>query len=326
MDLLSVIIPVYKVENYLRECVDSVLAQTYTTLEVILVDDGSPDSCPDICDDYARRDARVKVIHQPNRGLSAARNAGIEAAQGDFIAFVDSDDYISPTYFEAAMELFAEVPDLDMVELPLLSRFNTQKATRHVPQTTAIIKGHENVFTEWFARQGFLRAYAQLKVSRRRLFQSLRFPIGKTFEDLHIVPKLLMQCNTIAFAAHPTANYFYRWRDESITAQARWADLDSQTSAMQEIAIIADGCGNISPYDWAQFVMAASNLLIDNQKAARREKLSADFKAYSALLSIIQKHKPSIAIALNIHQDWRTTLKASLLACLNIKTYIHLFA
>ena len=326
MDLLSVIIPVYKVENYLRECVDSVLSQTYSTLEVILVDDGSPDNCPAICDDYARRDARVRVIHQSNQGLSAARNAGIEVATGDFIAFVDSDDYISPTYFEAAMQAFEQDKELDIVQLPMLARFNTKNATRIAPATTAVVHGHENVIPEWFARQGYLYAYSQLKVVRRQLFDSVRFPVGKTFEDMHIMPQILKQGHAIAFVAHPTANYFYRWRKESITAQARWADLDSQTAAMQEIAAMADCYSAIKPRDWAQFVMAASNLLIDNQKAARREKLSADLKAYSALLSIIQQHKPSIAIALNMHQDWRTTLKATLLACLNIKTYIHLFA
>lgn len=100
MERVSVIIPVYNVEKYLRECVDSVLAQTYENIEVILVDDGSPDSCPAICDEYAAHDARVRVIHQENRGLSAARNAGLSIAVGAYVAFVDSDDVISPIMYE----------------------------------------------------------------------------------------------------------------------------------------------------------------------------------------------------------------------------------
>ena len=98
--LISVIIPVYRVEQYLRRCVDSVLAQTYSRIQVILVDDGSPDDCPAICDAYAAKDDRVQVIHQENAGLSGARNAGIEAAEGQYLAFVDSDDYLAPEFLE----------------------------------------------------------------------------------------------------------------------------------------------------------------------------------------------------------------------------------
>ncbi len=99
-DLISVIVPVYKVEKYLHRCVDSILNQTYRNLEIILVDDGSPDSCPKICDEYAKRDNRIKVIHKNNAGVSAARNTGLEFSQGEFIAFVDSDDCIETNMYE----------------------------------------------------------------------------------------------------------------------------------------------------------------------------------------------------------------------------------
>ena len=95
-ELISIIIPIYKVEEYLDECISSVINQTYTKLEIILVDDGSPDSCPKMCDDWAKKDSRIRVIHKTNGGLSDARNAGIEVATGEYIAFVDSDDYIKP--------------------------------------------------------------------------------------------------------------------------------------------------------------------------------------------------------------------------------------
>ena len=94
MELISIIIPIYKVEQYLAECMESVLGQSYTNLEIILVDDGSPDACPALCDGYAQKDKRVKVIHKENGGLSDARNAGLEIATGEYIAFVDSDDFI----------------------------------------------------------------------------------------------------------------------------------------------------------------------------------------------------------------------------------------
>lgn len=94
--LISIIVPVYKVEQYLDECVQSIRKQTYTNLEIILVDDGSPDRCPEMCDEYARLDSRIKVIHKPNGGLSSARNIGIESSHGEWIYFLDSDDWIVP--------------------------------------------------------------------------------------------------------------------------------------------------------------------------------------------------------------------------------------
>jgi glycosyltransferase involved in cell wall biosynthesis len=103
--LISVIVPVYKVEKYLPQCVDSILAQTYRNLEIILVDDGSPDSCPKICDEYAKKDGRVRVIHQKNAGVSAARNAGLDCAQGEYIGFVDWDDWIDAAMFQRLLAL-----------------------------------------------------------------------------------------------------------------------------------------------------------------------------------------------------------------------------
>ena len=110
----SVIVPIYKVEPYLRQCVDSVLAQTYRDFELILVDDGSPDGCPAICDEYAVKDARVKVIHKPNGGLVSARQAGLQAAQGEYIAPVDGDDWVAPDFLEQAAKIL-DAYDVDMV-------------------------------------------------------------------------------------------------------------------------------------------------------------------------------------------------------------------
>ena len=103
--LISVIVPVYRVEEFLPRCVDSLRAQTYENLEIILVDDGSPDHCPEICEKYAARDVRIRVIHQENRGLSGARNAGIDAAAGEYLAFVDSDDYVTEDFIESLYTL-----------------------------------------------------------------------------------------------------------------------------------------------------------------------------------------------------------------------------
>ena len=98
--LISIIVPVYKVEPFLRRCIDSILAQTYTNLEIILVDDGSPDNCGLICDEYAAKDSRIKVIHKENGGVSIARNCGLDSSNGDYIVFIDSDDFVAKKHIE----------------------------------------------------------------------------------------------------------------------------------------------------------------------------------------------------------------------------------
>ena len=117
---LSVVIPVFRVENTLRRCVESVLTQSYTDLQVILVDDGSPDSCPILCDQLAASDARIQVVHQENRGLSDARNSGIQIADGEYITFIDSDDYLSPDTYKPLMETLLRNPVIDMIEYPVV--------------------------------------------------------------------------------------------------------------------------------------------------------------------------------------------------------------
>jgi len=106
--LISVIVPVYNVEAYLKRCVECLLGQTYRNLEIILVDDGSPDNCPALCDAYGKQDGRIQVLHQKNAGLSGARNAGIGIAKGSYLAFVDSDDYVAPDFIQSLYELLRE--------------------------------------------------------------------------------------------------------------------------------------------------------------------------------------------------------------------------
>ena len=113
--LISVIVPIYNVEDYLNRCVDSIINQTYKNLEIILVDDGSPDNCPQMCDDYAKKDSRIRVVHKENGGLSDARNAGMKVATGEYVSFIDSDDYISLDFYETLLETIVD-NDSDIVE------------------------------------------------------------------------------------------------------------------------------------------------------------------------------------------------------------------
>lgn len=279
-ELLSVIVPVYQVEDCLRECVDSLLCQTCRPMEVILVDDGSTDNSPAICDDYAARDSRIRVLHQTNQGLSAARNAGMEAARGEWIGFVDSDDLVSPRFFEVALQVAAANPDIDVVEMPLMSRFNTPNAKRYVPGDEVIKGSSDDIFSAWLSHEGYVRAYAQTKIYRRSAIAAVRFPVGKTFEDLHFILPVLKACRGYACTSHPDATYFYRYRQQSITVQARFRDIESQLEAMLLLAHEAIASPSVAAKDRQLYALRVANRMIDAQRAGRLEgwSLRPDFQ------------------------------------------------
>ena len=193
--LVSVIIPVYKVEDYLAECVDSVLNQTYRNLEIILVDDGSPDACGAMCDAYAEQDDRVRVIHRANGGLSAARNSGMDIATGEFITFLDSDDWMYTGAIEGYMESFAKHPELDLVEsriYPSLSDMpcNVGEYLQDPQENDRILTGAE------LMRQFCMELYpaslpaAWNKCYRAELIRNHRFPEGHVYEDIEFQLRL----------------------------------------------------------------------------------------------------------------------------------------
>lgn len=209
--LISVIVPVYKVEPYLRRCVDSILCQTYPHLEVILVDDGSPDHCGAICEEYAQADSRVFVIHRENGGLSAARNSGLDFCHGEYIGFVDSDDYILPDMYE---QLLDDV-----------TRHHTLLAFCH---TDVIRKGksdgkHYGTGSEMKPKEYVMeRALKEsiwwsacTKLYHRSLFDKIRYPEGKTNEDLPVTLRIYDRCNHIVVNYNKL--YCYYIRESSIT-------------------------------------------------------------------------------------------------------------
>lgn len=215
---ISVIVPIYRVEKFLPQCIESVLNQTFTDFELILVDDGSPDRCPEICDETAKRDARVRVIHQANAGLSAARNAGIEVAHGEWLGFVDSDDYIAPQFYEKLYQT-AQRTDTDCV---MCSVQNVDESGK--PIDSALMRVADEVKTgqEVLRKIGrddvtpYLTAWN--KLYRRKLFNTLRYPSGRQNEDVFVFAELFCQVQRAACVAEPL--YFYRKRIDSIMNSA----------------------------------------------------------------------------------------------------------
>lgn len=210
--LVSVIVPIYKVENYLRQCVDSILTQTYTNLEIILVDDGSPDSCGAICDEYAERDARICVIHKPNGGLSDARNAGMDAATGGHLAFVDSDD----TLPESAIETLLQVTLERNAQLAIGSSDRMDENNKSLPPvdnnyTKEAVMTREEAMSDFFAHG--CSAWARLY--RRDVHRGIFFPKGEINEDEAVVLQTLDRCDTVVVTDEIV--YHYRCRSNSIT-------------------------------------------------------------------------------------------------------------
>lgn len=200
---LSVIIPVYCVEDSLDRCIESVLSQHVDDMEVILVDDGSPDQCPAMCDRWAAKDTRVRVIHQENGGLSEARNSGIEIARGEYLTFVDSDDYLET---DTLAPLLTEMDDADMVEYAIRDRLALPDCT------------YTDINEYWLKGQAYLHTYACNKIYRSVLFEQVRYPKGKVFEDAYTLPELLRKARKVKTSSK--GFYHYCWNEQGITATA----------------------------------------------------------------------------------------------------------
>ena len=211
---ISVIVPVYNVEAYLPKCVESILAQTYKNLEIILVEDGTKDASGSICDEYAKKDPRIKVIHKENGGLSSARNAGMDIAKGDYFGFVDSDDWIEPEFYEtllsAALKYDADLVCGGRYDVDGITGEKTVGLCHKKEECISAMEMLGRVFT-WDGCD----SAAWDKLYRRHLFDEVRYPLGMYSEDSAIFYKLMEQANRVALVPRPMYNYLHR--ENSIT-------------------------------------------------------------------------------------------------------------
>jgi len=204
--LISVVVPVYKVEDYLNRCVESIVNQTYKNLEIILVDDGSPDNCPEMCDRWAEKDNRIKVIHKENGGLSDARNAGLEIAAGDYISFIDSDDWIDlQTYLlviDKMLETDSDIGSFDYISV---------KDDSFIADNTddfLILNSEEGILCT--INNNLIKTVAWNKVYHKRILTDLRFEFGKTNEDEFFTFRALDKAERIVFLKRQCYYYFQR--------------------------------------------------------------------------------------------------------------------
>lgn len=211
--LLTVIIPVYKTEQTLDRCIESVLSQDVPGgMEVILVDDGSPDNCPALCDAWAERDSRIRVVHQQNRGLGAARNAGLDIAAGDYVTFVDSDDYLAADTYPHLLKRLEEHPEADILE------YEIKQTKEGEEDQTLTDEVYPNARQYWLQTRAWWHSYACNKIYRRKLFDEVRYADDRFCEDMLMLVQLLEQQPIVA-TAHWGA-YVYVWNDSGLTANA----------------------------------------------------------------------------------------------------------
>ena len=244
--LVSIIVPVYNVEEYLGRCVDSILGQTYKNLEVILVDDGATDSSGQICDGYAQRDSRVKVIHKENGGLSSARNAGIDVAAGAFLEFVDSDDWIEPD----AVENLLQQALAHQVELVVGGRWDVRAETGEKTQGLCPVK-NEVISGQELVGRIFLwdncDSSACDKLFARRLFRQIRFPLGKVCEDVPIMYLIVLDAGRVAMLDRPIYNYFHRRGSITTTKTISEKTFHFSEHTADVLSYIQKNCPEIEP-------------------------------------------------------------------------------
>ena len=228
--LITIIIPVYKVEKYLARCLDSVISQTYENLEIIVVDDGSPDSCPEICDQYATKDERIMVIHQTNQGQSSARNAGLDRAKGKYIAFVDSDDYVDQNYIRHMYQAISH-NKADFVICAYFSvAFGKELSLKLPKRSCGIITRDEYWMME--TTDGTMCSIALWnKLFKSELWTKLRFKEGRYAEDSFAMTQYVKEANCVYVMDEPL--YYYVHRADSEVHRFEIKNMDSMEARLE---------------------------------------------------------------------------------------------
>lgn len=213
--MISVIIPIYKVEKELNRCIDSIINQSYTDLEIILVDDGSPDNCPKICDNWAKKDQRIKVIHKENGGLSDARNVGYKIARGDYISFVDSDDWVHKDFYKIMLETLLK-NESDIIECGVIRTFNYKEDDIPINVVNSHDYNAENALKE-LINDGVFHQHVWNKLYKKEVIEDTLFEKGRLNEDEFWTYQVFGKAHLIIKINNPL--YYYYQRDTSIMGQ-----------------------------------------------------------------------------------------------------------
>ena len=257
MEMISVIVPVYNVEKYLKRCVDSIKNQTYDNIEIILVDDGSKDSSGKICDDLSKSDNRIVVIHKKNGGLSSARNAGLKKASGKYVAFVDSDDFIEKDMYKNLYSLISK-SEYKIASCGFKYVYDNGKIEKKLE--TNDVKKFD--FYDSIKEMNIYRYFDMsvcTKLFRKEIFEDIEFPVGKLSEDFFIMYKLIEKSNGLIYINKYMYNYFQRVN--SIT-KSTTINSDFERAAYEQMVYIENKYPNLKPV--VRSAYASANLTVFN--------------------------------------------------------------
>lgn len=301
---ISIIIPVYNVEKYLRRCIDSIVNQTYRNIEIILVNDESPDKCGEICDGYAKIDSRIKVIHKENGGLSSARNAALDIISGEYIMFVDSDDWIK----EDSLEQLKKYIDADYDIINFKFSFVKENLKDIIETHSDIKDSYECELITYIEKLflGELNFFICNKLYKKNLFDEVRFPKGRNYEDLATIYKLYFKAKKFIVTDY-TLYYYWLGNSNSITSNSTVKNMTDYLLSTKEIYEVNKNYLQINKRDFSNvdtwYKMMMIQLLINYTKSMykdddlKREILS-ELKSSKARISAVYKQGKTIKYAL----------------------------
>lgn len=287
--IISVIVPVYNVEPYIEKCIESVLNQSFENLELILVNDGSPDRSGKICEDYAKKDSRIKVVHKENGGLSDARNRGLQIAKGEYIFFLDSDDYIAPKALEVLYKRIREDDaDISISNFLYINQNDDEIRQRNIdmPVKDELLSRDEmleKLTTEkyWY----FVVAWG--KLYRRNLWMNYKFPVGKIHEDEFVCHYIVNECDKVSCIQEPL--YYYVQRNDSIMGNGfSIKNLDFVEALFDRVYFaIKHGKSELAQVSvsFALGVFIQGYCKLDGSEKAVQDRLSSLYKQYKELFS-----------------------------------------
>ena len=226
--LVSIIVPVYKVEQYLKRCMDSVLNQTYKNIEVILVNDGSPDNCPALCDEYAKIDSRVRVIHKENEGVSKARNVALDQVNGNYICFVDPDDWVPFDMLETVSEYFERDYDMISFQRTYLTEENVVEKGEKNPKDMDV---SQYIDASFLGRYDF---FVTTKIFKTEVFNNIRFLEGRNYEDLEIMHRLFLNMKKVVGLDY-FLYYYWKGNEGAITNTITMKNIQDHYLSANEI-------------------------------------------------------------------------------------------
>lgn len=292
---VSIIIPVYKVEKYLKRCIESVVNQSYKNIEIILVNDGSPDKCGEICDSYARIDNRIKVIHKENGGLSSARNVGLDIASGEYIMFVDSDDWIE----EYSLEKLDKYMDMSYDIINFKFSFVKEGSKNIIELQSDPKEGYECDLISYIDKlfMGELSFFIWNKLYKKDLFNEVRFPEGRNYEDLATIYKLYFNAKSIIVTDY-TLYYYWLGNSNSITSNSTVKNMTDYLLSTKEIYEVNKNYLQINKRDFSNvdtwYKMMIIQLLINYTKSTYKDddlkkEILSELRSSKARISAVYK-------------------------------------